>query len=270
MGLIPHPHLVCRGPRKSRAIPLLTLTAIVAYKKGETCLTGTGTAQSVYWLAYGLNFREIVVGFQGRTRDLPLLQVALRISGAVPPGPIRHHGLHKDRFIFSFLVNAVSVVTLHFSFFLSCFLLSSFFLSLFHCFFLLFLSLFHCFFLSFSIFLSLFLSSFFFLSFFFLSFFHCFFPSFFIFSIFLSFFLSFFYLSFFFIFHSFFLSYFYLCLFLSSFFFSIFLSLFISFFLFYLSFFLSSFFFLSFILCFCRLFCFQSTVTPVSRQHCFV
>jgi len=26
---------VCRGPRKSRAIPLLTLRAFVAYKKGE-------------------------------------------------------------------------------------------------------------------------------------------------------------------------------------------------------------------------------------------
>ena len=38
MGLTPHPHLVCRGPRKSRAIPLLNLRAFVAYKKGETYL----------------------------------------------------------------------------------------------------------------------------------------------------------------------------------------------------------------------------------------
>jgi len=35
VGLIPHPHLECRGPRKSRAIPLLTLRAFVAYKKGR-------------------------------------------------------------------------------------------------------------------------------------------------------------------------------------------------------------------------------------------
>ena len=35
VGLTPHPHLECRGPRKSRAIPLLTLGAFVAYKKGE-------------------------------------------------------------------------------------------------------------------------------------------------------------------------------------------------------------------------------------------
>ena len=28
------PHLVCRGPRKSRGITLLTLRAFVAYKKG--------------------------------------------------------------------------------------------------------------------------------------------------------------------------------------------------------------------------------------------
>ena len=33
VGLIPHPHIECRGPRKSRAIPLLTIRAFVAYKK---------------------------------------------------------------------------------------------------------------------------------------------------------------------------------------------------------------------------------------------
>jgi hypothetical protein len=33
-GWLPHSHLECRGPRKSRAIPLLTLRAFVAYKKG--------------------------------------------------------------------------------------------------------------------------------------------------------------------------------------------------------------------------------------------
>jgi len=31
----PHSHLVCRGPRKSRVIPLLTLRVFVAYKKDE-------------------------------------------------------------------------------------------------------------------------------------------------------------------------------------------------------------------------------------------
>ena len=31
----PHPHLECRGPRKSRAIPLVTLRVFVAYKKCE-------------------------------------------------------------------------------------------------------------------------------------------------------------------------------------------------------------------------------------------
>ena len=36
--LTPHPHLECRGPRKSTAIPLFTLRAFVAYKKGETYL----------------------------------------------------------------------------------------------------------------------------------------------------------------------------------------------------------------------------------------
>jgi len=35
VGLTPYPHLECRGPRKSRAIPLLTLRAFVAYEKGE-------------------------------------------------------------------------------------------------------------------------------------------------------------------------------------------------------------------------------------------
>ena len=35
----PHSHLVCRGPRKSRAIPLLTVRAFVAYKKGENLPT---------------------------------------------------------------------------------------------------------------------------------------------------------------------------------------------------------------------------------------
>ena len=34
MGLTPPPLLVCRGPRKSRAILLLTSRAFVAYKKG--------------------------------------------------------------------------------------------------------------------------------------------------------------------------------------------------------------------------------------------
>ena len=41
MGLNPHPDLVCRGPRKSRAIPLPTLRTFVAYRKGEnlpTCI----------------------------------------------------------------------------------------------------------------------------------------------------------------------------------------------------------------------------------------
>ena len=33
VGLTHHPHLECRGPRKSRAIPLLTLRVFVAYKK---------------------------------------------------------------------------------------------------------------------------------------------------------------------------------------------------------------------------------------------
>ena len=38
-GSDPPPHLECRGPRKSRAIPLLTLRAFVAYKKGENLPT---------------------------------------------------------------------------------------------------------------------------------------------------------------------------------------------------------------------------------------
>jgi len=35
MELTPSPHLVCGGPRKSRAIPLLSLSSFVAYKKCE-------------------------------------------------------------------------------------------------------------------------------------------------------------------------------------------------------------------------------------------
>jgi len=38
VGLIPHPLLVCRGPRKNRAIPLLTQRAFVACKRGESYL----------------------------------------------------------------------------------------------------------------------------------------------------------------------------------------------------------------------------------------
>ena len=38
VGLTPHLHLQCRGLRKSRAIPLLTLRALVAYIKSETYL----------------------------------------------------------------------------------------------------------------------------------------------------------------------------------------------------------------------------------------
>jgi len=34
-GADPHPHLVCRGPRKSRAIPLLNLGVFVAFKNGR-------------------------------------------------------------------------------------------------------------------------------------------------------------------------------------------------------------------------------------------
>jgi len=33
VGLTPHPHLECRGPRQSTAIPLIPLRAFVAYKK---------------------------------------------------------------------------------------------------------------------------------------------------------------------------------------------------------------------------------------------
>jgi len=40
VGLTPHPHPESRGPRKSRAIPLLTPRAFVAYKNGETYLPG--------------------------------------------------------------------------------------------------------------------------------------------------------------------------------------------------------------------------------------
>jgi len=48
LGADPHPHLECRGPRKSRAIPLLTLRACVAYKMGENrpTLTETPTEMS--------------------------------------------------------------------------------------------------------------------------------------------------------------------------------------------------------------------------------
>jgi len=38
-GVDPHPHLECWGPRKSRAIPPLTLRVFVAYKKDESLPT---------------------------------------------------------------------------------------------------------------------------------------------------------------------------------------------------------------------------------------
>jgi len=45
----PQPHLECRGPRKSRAIPLLTLRACVAYKRVKTYLElHTTTAPEFY------------------------------------------------------------------------------------------------------------------------------------------------------------------------------------------------------------------------------
>ena len=45
-GLTPHPHLECRGPRKSIAIPLLTLRACVAYKKDEHLKRSSSGASS--------------------------------------------------------------------------------------------------------------------------------------------------------------------------------------------------------------------------------
>jgi len=39
MGLTPHHHLECRGLRKGRAIPLLTLRVFMAYKKDENLPT---------------------------------------------------------------------------------------------------------------------------------------------------------------------------------------------------------------------------------------
>ena len=39
-GADPHPHLECRGPRKGRAIPLLTPRAFVTYKRAKTYLYG--------------------------------------------------------------------------------------------------------------------------------------------------------------------------------------------------------------------------------------
>ena len=54
VGLTPHP-IQCRGPRKSRAIPLLTLRAFVAHKKGETYPTYT-IAIHVHYASH--NFTE--------------------------------------------------------------------------------------------------------------------------------------------------------------------------------------------------------------------
>ena len=61
VGLTLHPHLVCRGPRKSRAIPLFTLTAFVACKKGETylqknCSRLAHSALSPSWESSGDSF----------------------------------------------------------------------------------------------------------------------------------------------------------------------------------------------------------------------
>jgi len=55
VGLTPHPHLECRVPRKSSAIPLLTLRAFVAYKKGEN-LPYISLLQHPFKLPAGLLF----------------------------------------------------------------------------------------------------------------------------------------------------------------------------------------------------------------------
>ena len=54
MGLTPRPHLECRGPRKSRAIPLLTLRACVAYKRVKTYIEGWDSSVGIA-TRYGLD-----------------------------------------------------------------------------------------------------------------------------------------------------------------------------------------------------------------------
>ena len=56
VGLTLHPHLECRGPRKSRAIPLLALRAFVASKKGENlpyCRVPVSVERMAARLVYG-------------------------------------------------------------------------------------------------------------------------------------------------------------------------------------------------------------------------
>jgi len=50
----PHPNLECRGLRKSRAIPLLTLRACVAYKRVKTYLEGRDSSVGIS-TRYGLD-----------------------------------------------------------------------------------------------------------------------------------------------------------------------------------------------------------------------
>ena len=45
VGLTPHPHLVPKVLQKSKAVPLLTLRACVAYKKGENLLIASGLSE---------------------------------------------------------------------------------------------------------------------------------------------------------------------------------------------------------------------------------
>ena len=66
MGQTRHLHPVCRGSRKSRAIPLLTLRAFVVYKKGETYLFGL-------WLCYESQCSEVRLAFSRQ-----MFQILLR------------------------------------------------------------------------------------------------------------------------------------------------------------------------------------------------
>ena len=54
VGLTPHPHLECRGPRKSRAIHLLALRACVAYKRVKTYTEGWDSSVGMA-TGYGLD-----------------------------------------------------------------------------------------------------------------------------------------------------------------------------------------------------------------------
>jgi len=69
VGLTHQPHLECRGPRKSRAVTLLTLRDFVDYKKGENLPTFSMTMRNKQRnFPYLIKTRFVFIGFTRHTQ----------------------------------------------------------------------------------------------------------------------------------------------------------------------------------------------------------